>query len=622
MEKVKKSFLNAADIVIFMIIIFVKVIGLNFAIKIIHQGTIGLVIGAMGSAFIIASLVSLFKGKTRFRTMVTFDIIVSIILMTDLVYNRYFYDVTSVAVLQQARIAGEVKDSVLALIHPTDFLFFIDLLLIIPFKKRIRNKMDSIKYPGIGIRGAVLLVLFIVGYFLSYNSVDALAKNQPGILKTFYDKKYVVATVGDLNFHMMDFYRYITNNVLKTNKLTDEDKKKTQEWFNKKNIAIKNAKYKGAMKGKNLIIVQLEAFQSFPLNKKINGQEITPNLNKLQNDSLVFDNYYYGISMGGTSDAEFLSNVSLLPAREGSVYYQYAGNTYDSMIKYFNNMGYYTTVMHANRPGFWNRANMYKSYGFDKFEDENSYNKDEVIGLGLSDESFFKQSTEKMKSFKQPFYSFMISLSSHFPFKDPKLNNILNVGQFEGTMMGDYLKSVKYTDGAIGQLINELKAEGLWDNSVVVFYGDHNAIPLEKKDQLAKFLYNRNDMSDLEWRQAQKVVAMIHFPKNEIKGHMDMTASQMDLFPTIANLYGFTPKYVMGQDLLNAKDGFFVNREGSWADNNVVYVKSADKVYDIKTGKELNKDDYKNQFERALEYLKNSDNVIENDLIKSFEGKK
>ncbi|WDU84411.1 LTA synthase family protein [Caloramator sp. Dgby_cultured_2] len=143
------------------------------------------------------------------------------------------------------------------------------------------------------------------------------------------------------------------------------------------------------------MVVQLEAFQGFVLERKINGQELTPNLNKLAKDSLVFENYYYQTAWGGTSDAEFLSNVSLLPARDGSVYYQYAGNKYDALPKELKGIGYFTAVMHANRPGFWNRTNMYRALGFDKYESEKDFNIDEIQGMGLSDKSFLNRQLKK-----------------------------------------------------------------------------------------------------------------------------------------------------------------------------------------------------------------------------------
>lgn len=621
MKRLGKTIFQISDILIFIVVVFVKVVSLNYALKLVEEHNRQLMLGCLGSVLIIAALLSLFDIKQRIKLLIAADFIISAILFADLIYNRYFYDVTSVALLKQVRLVGEVKDSVKALVHLEDFVYFIDVIALIPIYKKLKNKINSTCGSlSIKIRACMLVILMFIGYSFSYNSVLALEKDQPGLLKTFYDKKYIVEKIGGLNFHLFDFYRYISNDVLKKDKLTTEEQKQVQDFFdNKETPVIK--KYNGVMNGKNLIVVQLEAFQSFVLNKSINGQEITPNLNKLSKQSLVLDNYYYQTSWGGTSDAEFLTQNSLLPAREGSVYYQYSGNQYDSMVKQFKNSGYYTTVMHANRPGFWNRTNMYNSLGFDKYENQNDYVIDDIQGLGLSDKSFFKQSVEKMKSINQPFYTFMISLSSHFPFKDQndKIKDILNVGEFEGQLMGDYLKSVKYTDEAIGELIDNLKQEGLWDNSVVVFYGDHSAIPFEKRDQLAKFLYNKDDLTALEWFNAQKVVSMIHFPEDKIKGHNTMTAGQMDLYPTIANLFGFESKYTLGKDLLNNKNGFMVLRDGTWADNNVVYLKSIDKVVDKKTGKELNREDYLEEFERAYNYLKYSDATIEHDLIKSFE---
>lgn len=622
MKRFRSMLLSVSDIFIFSIILFLKVISLNYGLKLVDHQDKQLMLGCLGSVLLIAALLSIFDIKKRVKLLIAADAIISLILMADLVYNRYFYDVTSVALLKQVKLVGEVKDSVKALIRPRDFVYFIDLLVLIPLYNKFKVKINS--FSGrltIKFRAAMLTMLLILGYSFSYNSVLALQRDQPDILKTFYDKKYIVKKIGGLNFHIFDFYRYISNDVLNKNKIGEEEKNEINQWFGEKESA-KVKKYDGVMEGKNLIVVQLEAFQGFVLNKSINGQEITPNLNRLAKESLVFDNYFYQTAWGGTSDAEFLTQNSLLPAREGAAYYQYAGNTYDSMVQQFKNKGYYTSVMHANRPGFWNRTNMYMSLGFDKYESEKDYAIDDTQGLGLSDKSFFKQSVDKIEEYKSPFYSFMISLSSHFPFKDQddKIKDILDVGEFEGQLMGDYLKSVRYTDEAIGELIENLKKEGIWDNSVVVFYGDHSAIPFEKRDQIARLLYSKNDLTPLEWFEAQKVVAIAHFPEGKIKGHKSITGGQMDMYPTLSNVFGLEAKYALGRDLLNNKDGFIVLRDGTWANNNVVYLKSIDKVVDRKTGKELNNDDYISEFEMAYNYLRHSDAVIENNLIKGFKS--
>ncbi|MEG0372127.1 MAG: LTA synthase family protein, partial [Clostridium sp.] len=473
-------------------------------------------------------------------------------------------------------------------------------------------------------RSIVATIIVVVGIGMSTVSIRGLEKNQVGILNTFYDKKAIVREIGLINYHVIDLNKYIHNYVLKKSSITNDQKLEVKEFFNNKDkTSSEKPKYNGIAKGKNLIVIQLEAFQGFVLNKKINGVEITPNLNKLANESLNFNNYYFQTSLGGTSDAEFLSNTSLLPARDGSVYYQYSQNEFNSLPKELKQQGYYTSVMHANRPGFWNRQAMYKTLGFDVYESEKNYKKDEVKILGLSDKSFFTQNIDKLKSYKEPFYSFMITLTSHYPFKDNtgSLKNIINVGELEGTLIGDFIKSAKYTDEQIGKFLDMLKKEGLYDNSVIAIYGDHSAVSSDKREQLAKAAYDKDIITDLEWQEAQKVVSMIHIPGSNLKGNMDIAAGQYDLYPTIANLFGLKPQYTLGQDLLNADEGFVVTRGGNFASDDVIYVKSEDKLYDRKTQKELNKKDYQKYFDKMNTYFTVTDRVIENNLIQVFNSK-
>ncbi len=58
---------------------------------------------------------------------------------------------------------------------------------------------------------------------------------------------------------------------------------------------------------------------------------------------------------------------------------------------------------------------MYKNMNIDKFYSEKDYKIDEKIGLGLSDKCFLNETVEKMKKLKEPSFSFIITLTSHFP---------------------------------------------------------------------------------------------------------------------------------------------------------------------------------------------------------------
>jgi lipoteichoic acid synthase len=379
--------------------------------------------------------------------------------------------------------------------------------------------------------------------------------------------------------------------------------------------------YTNIGKGKNLIVVQLESFQNIMLNRKIGNEEVTPNLNKLAKESIVFNNYYYQTAIGRTADAEFLSNTSLMPLGSGAVYYLYPNNKYITTASELKKQGYYTAVLHANKPNFWGRSSMYKSMSFDKFESSDNYNvtPNNVIGLGLEDKAFFKQSVEKIKSYPKPFYSFLITLTSHYPFKDIKTDNIINIGQYENTLIGDYLKNVRYTDEAIGMFIQELKDAGLWDNSIVVFYGDHNAIPYDNKNELAQYLYGKDNMNEAQWLSNQKVVSMIHIPGLNKQVSVDKVSGQIDLQPTLANMYGFTNSYALGHDIFGPKNSLITFRnEDVITAGNIAYIKSLDKVINLETGQELNKESYLSSINGADQINKNSDLIIENDLLNRF----
>ena len=317
-----------------------------------------------------------------------------------------------------------------------------------------------------------------------------------------------------------------------------------------------------------------------------------------------------------------MSNNSLYPAESGAAYYTYSGNQYDSLAKELKDNNYYTAALHGYNEGFWNRNIMYKSESFDNFYGEHSFNIDEEVGLGLSDKSFLNQSLEKIKTFKEPYYSFLVTLSSHFPYDDVKGYGDFNVGQYENSLLGNYLKGIHYTDAQLGMFLDKLDKEGITNNSVIVIYGDHFAIPKEYADQLYKF-ENVNNADDLKWFQYQKVPLIIHFPDDQNKGVNHTYAGQMDLYPTLANLFNLPRNDMFGKDLLNSNSNKVVFRNGSFTDGNVFYVSWTNTYYDIKTGKVIPEtDELKNKKESYNKELEYSDDILNHNLIKTFNGDK
>ena len=101
-----------------------------------------------------------------------------------------------------------------------------------------------------------------------------------------------------------------------------------------------------------------------------NGEEVTPNLNKLANEGIMFTNFYSQVGVGTSSDAEFTFSTSLMPSSSGTVFVNYFNREYVTIQKLFKEQGYYTFSTHANTGDFWNRSTMHKNMGYDDFYSE------------------------------------------------------------------------------------------------------------------------------------------------------------------------------------------------------------------------------------------------------------
>ncbi len=115
--------------------------------------------------------------------------------------------------------------------------------------------------------------------------------------------------------------------------------------------------------------------------------------------------------------------------------------------------------------------------------------------------------------------------------------------------MGNYIKSIHYTDEQLGMFLDKLNKSGLLNNSVIVLYGDHYAIPKNKENLFLKF-YNKSSISDVDWIKLQKVPLIIHFPDGALKGINHTNSGEMDIYPTMANLFNLPQKYMMGKEFI------------------------------------------------------------------------
>ncbi|MDA8442899.1 MAG: LTA synthase family protein [Peptococcaceae bacterium] len=622
-KKIGKSVGNNQDFLLVTVAILLKII--LFSVEIGPKfSSAELIISSVAILLVLTSGFILLPYKARTSLLLVFDLIISVGMLADLLFFRFFHSVITVPVLFEASQVEGVSSSVMTLFHPLDSLLFADLLVLVPYFVYLNKRYKPQPRRFFRRLGQIALMLVICGLVLNFTTKNVQAQFTLSEYTGQTWNQTVLRDLGVVNFHLLDVYSYIKQNGTKQSLSSAVPELKA--WMNT-HRQQGGTNLTGIAKGKNVIIVQLEAMQNFVVGQSVDGQVITPNLNSLAQNSIYFDNYFTQIGQGNTSDAEFMTLNSLYPASSGSNYVMKSNNTFQSLPWVLDAAGYQGSyAFHAYLPDFWNRAKMYQAEGFNQFYNaDNFFKQNDTVGMGLSDESMFNQVIPQLKQLQQPYFSFVITLSGHYPYTIPSEKQTLKIpqGQYSETFT-NYLQAQHYADQALGDFINQLKQQGILDNSVLVVYGDHYGSGFTNQD-LTKFLGAGKSLNNYNLDELNKVPLIIHLPGNQAARVDHISGGQMDLYPTLLNLLGINNKdqYYFGQDLLNAKEGFSAFRvwapDGSFATNDVFYIANWDgnfadgSAYDRKTGQKISLQGLQGYYTLAETELHASDLVLQTD---------
>jgi uncharacterized sulfatase len=461
-------------------------------------------------------------------------------MLADLLYLRFFGSpISIVTIFQVSNLAG-LGPSIGHLVKITDLLYILDLLLLplIFYYGRLKEQRNV----GFFVRDVLIALLFIA-FLVRLNYLD-------GRIFIRYSAHDTLRFWGPLGYHVMDTTYFIQDRSLQ---LTPEVEEEILAWYDEKDRPEDNSKYKGIGAGKNLIVIQLESFQNFVVGLEIDGQYVTPNLNKLVENSLYFPHYYPQTIKGNSSDAELLSLASIFPVKEGSTFFRYPQNKYEALPQMLNEKGYHSIAIHGDEAAYWNRDKVYPQLGFAQYYAEESLEYTEEVGMGLSDEAMFAQTVTILKEQPQPFFAFVVTLTSHYPFWMPMDKILIDLpAPLSQSHLGNYLRSINYSDYALGEFLEGLEEEGLLENTVIALYGDHDGVREQDREEIATLLAKR-EITDEDWiRDYVPVPLLLYTPK--MKGEiMEVYGGQVDFLPTIACLMGIEPpwyRYAMGTNLL------------------------------------------------------------------------
>lgn len=556
-------------------------------------------------------------AKRRNRYLLIVSGILTFVLYGNVVFYRFYSDFITLPVLFQTSNFGDLGNSITTLIRISDIWYFTGFIVILVAMKKLQKSREVILLTKNQRRTYFIFSLAVLCFNLGLAEIE-----RPQLLTRSFDREILVKSIGTFEYHLYDAFIQSKSHAQRV--LADGSELTEVSNYVKSTQAEPNQDYFGIAKKRNVIIISLESMQNFVINNEVKGQTITPFLNQLTRDSdtFYFDNFYHQTGLGKTSDAEFIVENSMYGTGRGAVFFTNAGNTFESMASRLNEEGYLTSVMHANNKSFWNRDLMYQSLQIQKFFDVASYKvtEDNSANWGLKDIPFMEQSVDLMKDLPQPFYTRMLTLSNHFPFTSDEEDQYIEPYDSGDDTVDHYFQTARYTDEAVKVLFQRLKESGLYDNSIIVMYGDHYGISDNHNKAMAKYL-GKDTITPYDAAKLQRVPFFIHIPGSNKGKVMHEVAGELDIRPTILHLLGLntTQDVQFGQDLLSKEyKNFIVFRDGRFVTDRVVY--AAETFYDSKTGKPIkNTQPYEPYIQQANRKLEISDQVINGDLLRFYD---
>lgn len=594
-----------------------------------------LAINPIATTIVLFSIALYFeKPKRSYIALFVIYFLATFLLYANILYYREFSDFLTMNIMIGSRnISGGLFSSTVAMMGPWDIMYWIDfvLLLVVLLWKRTPFKAD--RRP---LQKRYAVAMSVLGIAIFAGNLALAESDRPQLLLRTFDRNYIVKYLGINFFTGFDAYQTAQNNQLRAS--ADESDLTEVVDFVEENHAAPNPEYFGIAEDRNVITIVLESYQQFMIDYHLedeNGEmhELLPFINSIYHDEATysFDNFFHQTAQGKSSDAEVLAETSLYGLPQGSAFQTLGGtNAFHAAPNVLQEeAGYTSAAFHGNVGSFWNRTDTYQNFGYDYFFDADFYDmsNDRTLEYGLKDKLMFHDSTEYIEQLPQPFYSKFVTVTHHFPYPLDEANVDFPRAQTEDETINNFFVTAHYLDQAVEEFFQYLKDTGLYEDSIIVMYGDHYGISNMRNPHLAPLL----DVDSEEWgafdnAQIQRVPMMFHVPGVDNGEIMDTYSGQVDILPTLMHLLGIeTNDYLfMGQDMFSEeRDESVVLRNGRVITPEYSFI--GQNIYDTETGEVLDEQlsdeelaDLEVLRDDAREVLDISDSILMMDLLRFY----
>lgn len=342
-------------------------------------------------------------------------------------------------------------------------------------------------------------------------------------------------------------------------------------------------------KRSNLLIVFAESLESWVLEKKVDGKEITPCLNRLlkEKSTLYAPNVLTQVKGGRSIDAQLMICSGLLPLMSGTYSSLYYDNTFYTLQKAMRGLKHSRSyLLTIDKVSTWNQGAVARSFGTDTIISYHDFKMTEAFGTHkrIGDASFFQQCREKIERGEvwkpgESVYMQFVTYSGHAPFKLPDHLRTITFPASIPEKAADYMTTAHYTDKAIGDFVAYLKTLPQYKETIVVIVGDHEGLASYRQELVGNPACH-GLVSD---KQLTPFIVL----NSPVGMRYDKFMGQIDIYPTLLNLMQLDTYrwHGLGQSILDPRKqgvavGSVMNVEGTGSDKEVERLKKAHTVSD------------------------------------------
>ena len=558
-------------------------------------------------SLIMATLGSLFKKKINKGLLIIYATIVGFFFSMQLCIKDIFKSFFSLHLFGAAGQVMDFTDEIITLIKDNFFLIlimFIPLILIIVFRKSI--EIERISKRNLIINIVLILVVFGVfnlslliskketysSYNLVYNINDInLSTKKLGVTASFYLDLIKYATDFKESINLVP--NKVPGEVIDPSDVVyepnivdydfdsivgDKTVSSLNEYFKADSGTLKN-EYTGMFEGKNLIFFMAETFNGIVVDPVR-----TPTLYKLVNNGFNFKNFY-SPTIYSTLGGEFQELSGLYPASGFINIFKSGENSFPyGIANVFEDIDYKTYAYHDNTYTFQNRYLYLDAFGFDNFKAcKNGLEKLMDCTWLASDKEMIDVTFDEYAKSGDKFMTFYATVSGHGDYYlngefTKKYVDLVDDSLSEG--IRSYLAAQIELDRALELLINKLEDKGILDDTVIVLAGDHHPYYLEIEEINEASSYKKDKVIEVDRSN------LIIYNSEMDKVTVDKVGSQIDIIPTVYNLFGinYDSRMFAGRDILSSTPGVGIFQDRSWVSDYGRYYAASGR-FELKEGK-------------------------------------